>query len=129
MPFAATAAVTLLAILLYAATILLVGWARWRYGIRAPAISGHPIFERAYRVQANTLEQMPVFLPALWLAAWLHSDRIAALIGLAFVVFRVLYAVLYLRASESRGYAYAPGALCMLGLWVLATTGLLRNVL
>lgn len=120
-------AVTLLAILLYAATVLFVGWVRWRYDIKAPATTGHPRFDRAYRVQVNTLEQMPIFLPSLWLAAFYFSDRIAAIIGLAFIVFRILYAVLYLRAAESRGYAYAPGALCMLTLWSLAVWGLLRS--
>lgn len=122
------AAVTLLAVLLYAATILLVGWARWPYGIKAPATTGHPSFERTYRVQVNTLEQMPIFLPSLWLAALYFSDQIAAVIGLGFIAFRILYAVLYLRAAKSRGYAYAPGALCMLTLWSLAVWGLLRNV-
>lgn len=122
------AAVTLLAVLLYAATILLVGWARWRYGVRAPSIMGHPGFERAYRVQVNTLEQMPIFLPSLWLAAFYFSDQIAAVMGLGFIAFRILYAVLYLRAAKSRGYAYAPGALCMLALWSLAVWGLLRSV-
>ena len=124
MPLPYTAAVTLLTALLYAGCILLVGWARWRYGIKAPAIVGHPTFERAYRVQANSLEQMPIFLPSLWLAAWLYSDAIAAALGAAFIAFRLLYAVLYLRAAESRGIAYAPGALCMLALWILAVVGL-----
>lgn len=122
------AAVTLLAALLYAATVLLVGWARWRYGIKAPATTGHPSFERAYRVQVNMLEQMPIFLPSLWLAALYFSDQIAAVIGLAFIAFRILYAVLYLRAARSRGYAYAPGVLCMLALWLLAVWGFARSV-
>jgi len=118
------AAVTLLAALLYAGSILLVGWARWRYGVKAPSVSGHPVFERAHRVQANTLEQMPIFLPSLWLAAWLYSDAAAGAIGLLFIAFRVLYAVLYLANSEKRGWGYAPGALCMLALWILAVWGL-----
>lgn len=122
-----TAAVTLLAVLLYAASILLTGWARWRHGIKAPATTGHPGFERAYRVQVNTLEQMPIFLPSLWLAGFYFSDQIAAIIGLVFIAFRILYAVLYLRAAESRGFAYAPGALCMLALWFLAVWGVLRS--
>lgn len=128
MPFPLAAAVTLLTALLYAGCILLVGWARWRYGIKAPAIVGHPIFERAYRVQANTLEQIPVFLPSLWLAAWLYSDQVAAALGAAFIAFRILYAVLYLRAAQSRGIAYGPGALCMVVLWALAVIGLLARL-
>ncbi len=50
--------------------------------IKAPAISGHPDFERYFRVQANTLEWMPIFLPSLWLFALYVSDMGAAAIGL-----------------------------------------------
>ena len=125
MEFHLVAAVTLLTVLLYSGTILLVGLARWRHGIEAPAVTGHPAFERAYRVQTNTLEQMPVFLPSLWLAALYCSDTVAAILGLLFLLFRVLYAVLYLRASAHRGWGYVPGALCMLALWGLALLGLL----
>jgi glutathione S-transferase len=48
---------------------VLVGRARGLYGIKAPAVSGHEMFERAYRVQMNTLELMVVFLPALFIAS------------------------------------------------------------
>ena len=122
------AAVTLLSVLLYAGAILLVGLARWRHGIKAPSVTGHPAFERAYRVQINTLEQMPVFLPSLWLAALYYSDTVAAILGLLFLLFRVFYAVLYLHASKHRGWGYVPGALCMLALWVFAVLGLLENL-
>lgn len=118
-----TAAVTLLAGLLYAATIGMVGWARWRYGVKAPSMTGHPGFESFYRVQSNTLEQMPIFLPSLWLAAFYASDGIAAGIGLLFVAFRIVYAVLYLRTPNYRGFAYAPGAICMVALWAIAAWG------
>ncbi|MGE0152395.1 MAG: MAPEG family protein [Reyranellaceae bacterium] len=129
MPYPLAAAVTLLSALLYAATIVMVGRARWRYGIKAPAIAGHPAFERLHRVQANTLEQMPVFLPALWLAAITVSDALAAALGALFVAFRILYAVLYLRAAEARGYGYGPAALCMLALWGVAAWGVGRQLL
>ena len=64
-----TAAVTLLALLLYVIVSLNVGEARRKYGVRAPATTGNEHFERAYRVQMNTLEQMAFFLPSLWLCA------------------------------------------------------------
>ena len=63
------ALVTLLTVLLMFGTATAVGFARGKYGIKAPATSGHPAFERAFRVQMNTLEATMMFLPLLWLAA------------------------------------------------------------
>ena len=62
-----TAITTLFAILLYFYTVLLVIQARGRTGIKAPATTGDPEFERTFRVQMNTLEWMPILLPAMWL--------------------------------------------------------------
>ena len=59
-----TAAVTLLGLLLYFYMSLNVGRARVRFGVKAPATSGQPDFERVFRVHMNTLEWMPIFLPA-----------------------------------------------------------------
>jgi glutathione S-transferase len=64
-----TAIVTLLAVGFYLFTSLAVASARVKFGIKAPATAGHPDFERAFRVQMNTLESMPLFLPSLWLFA------------------------------------------------------------
>ena len=63
------ALVTLLTILLLFGTTVMTGRARGKYGIKAPATSGHPLYERAYRVQMNTIENSVLFLPTLWLAA------------------------------------------------------------
>ena len=71
--------------------LLRVSRARARTGIKAPATSGHPDFERAYRIQMNTLEGMPLFLPPLWLAAIYVDDRFAAVLGLVWIVGRFLY--------------------------------------
>ena len=65
-----TALVTCLSILCYLYTSILVSRARTAFGIKAPAVSGNPDFERAFRVQMNTLEWMPIFLPSLWLFAF-----------------------------------------------------------
>ena len=64
-----TALVTCLAILFYFFTIIQVSKARVAFGIKVPATSGNPDFERVFRVQMNTLEWMPIFLPSLWLFA------------------------------------------------------------
>jgi glutathione S-transferase len=67
--FHLTALVTCLAVLFYFYTSIRVSRARVAFGIKVPAISGNADFERVFRVQMNTLEWMPVFLPSLWLLA------------------------------------------------------------
>ena len=101
-----TALVTLLAVLFYLVTGLNVGRARHKYVIQAPATTGNPDFERAFRVQMNTLEWLPIFLPSLWLFAVYISDAGAAAIGLIWVIGRVLYFVGYIRAAEKRGVGF-----------------------
>jgi glutathione S-transferase len=106
------AIVSLLALLLYFYMGLRVGQARSKYGVVAPAVTGNPDFERAYRVQMNTLEWLPTFLVSLWLfaAAW-GSDLIAAAIGVVWVVGRILYLTGYSRAAEARGPGFGIQAL------------------
>ena len=70
MPHSFPALVTVLALVLYVACFIMVGRARGRFGIKAPSVTGAPEFERAFRVQQNTIEQLVVFLPALWLLLW-----------------------------------------------------------
>jgi glutathione S-transferase len=124
-----TATVTLVALLLYFVIIGSVATARGRYGIKAPAVTGNEYFERAYRIQMNTLEQMALFLPALWLYAVYVSDRGAAVGGLVWVVGRVIYALAYTRDPASRG----PGAMVTLfasvGLWLGAAYGVVRALI
>lgn len=102
-----TALVTCLAILFYFFTGVRVARARAAHGVKAPAIAGNPDFERVFRVQMNTLEWMPIFLPSLWLFAVYVSDPIAALLGLVWIAGRILYTTGYSRAAEKR----APGFL------------------
>jgi glutathione S-transferase len=124
-----TAAVTLVALLVYFLIIGAVATARTKYGIKAPAVTGNEHFERAYRVQMNTLEQMALFLPALWLYAAYVSDRGAAVGGLIWVVGRVIYALAYVLDPASRG----PGAMVTLlataGLWLGAAYGVVRALI
>jgi glutathione S-transferase len=84
------------------------GQARGRFGVAAPATVGHPIFERYFRVQQNTIEQLVIFLPALFLFAWFVSTRWAVLLGILFIVGRALYARGYVADPAKRG----PGFLC-----------------
>jgi glutathione S-transferase len=116
------AIVTLLALLVYFYMGLRVGQGRTKYNVPAPAVSGNPDFERAYRIQMNTLEWLPAFLVSLWLfaIAW-GSDLIAAAIGLVWIIGRILYLNGYSRAAEARG----PG----FGIQALATAVLLFGAL
>ena len=113
-----TALVTCLAILFYFFTGLQVGKARATYGIKAPAISGNPDFERVFRVQMNTLEWMPIFLPALWLFAIYLSDPIAAALGVVWIGGRVLYMTGYSQAAEKRERGFGIQALAVAVLWL-----------
>jgi len=113
-----TALVTLLAVLFYFFTSARVGRARLTLGIKAPATTGHPDFERAFRVQMNTLEAMPAFLPSLWLFAIYINDAIAALIGAVWIIGRIIYFIGYAKAAEKRGPGFGIQALAMIALWV-----------
>jgi glutathione S-transferase len=112
-----TALVTCLAILFYFFTSVRVAKARVALGVKLPAISGHPDFERVFRVQMNTLEWMPIFLPSLWLFAIYISDTVAAAIGLVWIAGRILYMTGYSRAVEKRGPGFAVQALAAAVLW------------
>jgi glutathione S-transferase len=113
-----TALVTCLAILFYFFTGIQVGKARKTFGIKAPAISGNPDFERVFRVQMNTLEWMPIFLPSLWLFAIYISDWLAALIGLVWIAGRVLYLIGYSQAANKRGPGFGIQAAAAGILWL-----------
>ncbi len=110
------AIVTLLALLLYFYMGLRVGGGRSKYGVEAPATSGNPDFERLFRVQMNTLEWLPIFIPALWLFAFAWNDLIASAIGLVWIVGRILYMTSYSKAAASRGPGFGIQALAALAL-------------
>jgi hypothetical protein len=86
------------------------GQVRGRLGIPAPAMTGAPEFERRLRVQENTIEQLVVFVPGLFLFAAYVSEPAAAGLGLVFIVGRALYARAYLLDPAKRG----PGFLITL---------------
>ena len=102
-----TALVTLLAVLFYFFTSTRVARARYKYGVKLPAISGNEDFERIFRVQMNTLEWLPIFLPSLWLFAIYIGDAIAAVIGLVWIAGRIVYMIGYTRSVPSRFPGFA----------------------
>src|SRR5271157_3661014 len=99
--------VTLLALLEYSILGVMVGQARQRYGVEAPATTGNPDFERYFRVHENTLESLIVFIPAVWIFSLTVSYHFGVALGLLFVIARIIYASGYLSAAAKR----APGAI------------------
>lgn len=95
-----------------------VGVARGKYNIAAPAVSGNEMFERVFRVHMNTLEQLVVFLPALWIFAAFISPLWAAVLGAIFIVGRAVYARTYVKDPKSRSPGFAMSALPVLALLV-----------
>src|SRR2546421_9288475 len=106
-----TALVTCLAISLYFFTSIRVSQARATFGIKVPSITGNPDFERVFRVQMNTLEWMPIFLPALWLFAIHIGDAAAAALGAVWIVGRILYWNGYRQAANKRSMGFTVQAL------------------
>ena len=123
------ALVVLLTIILQFGTVYAVGRARGKYDIKAPATSGHPAFERAYRVQMNTLENVAMFLPSLWLAVHYGYVLWAGVAGLVWVLGRVWYALAYLRDPKKRGSGYLVSMIGWAVLVVMAVLGLGRAML
>ena len=91
--------VIILALIEFLVFGLLVGQARQRYDVKAPATTGHPIFERYFRVHQNTMEQLVIFVPAIWFFGFYLSPTWAAILGVVFIIGRVVY---------MRGYVAEP---------------------
>ncbi len=101
-----TAVVSILALLVYFWMGIQVAGARRKSGIDAPTMVGHPILERAVRVQMNTLEWLPIFLTALWLFALYWNEMVAAALGVVWILGRVVYSTGYMAdpAKRSAGF-------------------------
>lgn len=102
MNLAYAAAASVLMLLFYFIVTANVGRMRRKTGLKAPAVTGHPDFERAYRVQMNTLEHMAVALPALWIYAAFGAPVWAAAAALLWLIGRIVYAVAYVRDPAQR---------------------------
>lgn len=118
--------VTLLALLQYFVFGFLVGRARGKYGVKAPAVTGDENFERVYRVQMNTLEVLVMFLPALWIAAHYVSPVVASGLGCIYLVGRLLYYQAYTSNPGKRGAGFILSALPTLILIAIGLVGAIR---
>lgn len=113
-----TALITVAALLVYLYSGWRVGGARRKFGVALPATTGNPDFERVFRAQMNTLEWLPIFLPLLWLFAFYIGDRSAAVLGLCWVVGRVLYINGYSTAVANRGPGFLVQSLTCIALLI-----------
>lgn len=117
--------IIVLALIEYMVISFRTGMARVRYGVQAPAISGHQMFERYFRVQQNTLEQIIVFIPALLCFSWTAENvdwpgyYIAAGLGVIWLIGRYVYFISYIRDPNTRMVGFlmtmAPSSLMLLG--------------
>ena len=124
LPYAAL--ITLLAIAVMFWTAINVGRARATYDVKAPATSGHEMFDRAYRVQMNTLESALMLLPALWVYAAFIGDTGAAVMGLTWVAGRIWYALAYQKDPAKRGGGFSLALLAIAGLWAGGLWGVVK---
>lgn len=120
----------LIALLQYLFFVFKTGFARNKYGVNAPKTAGNEVWERIYRVQQNTMEQLVLFIPGMLIFAEYVSQTWVAIPGVLYLVGRQLYLHLYVKDPKSRG----PGAILTIftnvalvlgGLigWVLVTLG------
>lgn len=119
-----TALITIAALLLYFIVTMKVGQARIKYNVLAPRTDGPEEFQRYFRVQMNTLEQIVLFLPLLWLAAVTVHDGLAAAIGLFWPVGRYIYARNYYRNPAKRGPGYMVGIATDMALLLISLYGI-----
>ena len=121
------AVVTLAALITYQGTAMAVGQARMQFGVKPPASTGPEEFERAMRVQQNTLEQLVFFLPTFWLAALLSNASLASLLGFIWVGGRIAYGVGYRRGAAQRGPGFGISFLSGAALLVMAIVGVINQ--
>jgi len=121
--------VTALAVLQFIAFGYKVAAARGRYGVAAPATSGNPVFERHFRVQANTLEQLVALIPGLYLFSAYFNPLIGAGLGVLYLIGRELYAASYVKDPARRGPGFGLTFLPIAALLLGGLGGAIRRVL
>ncbi|HEX4151284.1 MAG TPA: MAPEG family protein [Steroidobacteraceae bacterium] len=115
--------VTALALLQFLWFGFQVGRARERYGVKAPAVTGHEAFERHFRVQQNTLESLVIFVPATFLFSLYFNPLWAAALGVIYLLGRQVYAASYVKDPGKRGTGYALTLLPVLALIIGGLVG------
>jgi uncharacterized membrane protein YecN with MAPEG domain len=120
------AVITLLSLGILLWVAFIVGHYRKKCNVKAPATTGDPLFERAYRVQMNTIESAIVYLPALWLAARWGSWYVVVIAGALWIVGRIIYALAYLKDPAKRSLGFGISFAAVIFLIADAAIGLIR---
>jgi len=123
------AVVIVLALIEYVVFGMLVGRARGIYHVKAPAVAGHEVFERWFRVHQNTLELLVVFVPSIWLFGQYVDPTWAAVLGFVYIVARILYLLGYVSDPAKREIGFALSVLPIMVLLVGALWGAGRELL
>ncbi|HBL10076.1 MAG TPA: MAPEG domain-containing protein [Cyanobacteria bacterium UBA11162] len=118
--------VTVITLLVYLVLSVNVGRARRKYDVPPPQTSGNPDFERVFRVQQNTSEQLIAFLPSLWLFSLFVSPIWGAGIGLIWLIGRIIYAWGYYQAAEKRTIGFGINSLSIMVLLIGSLVGIIR---
>lgn len=127
--FPLTTLAVILALLVFFGVAAMVGQARAKFSVPAPQSSGHPEFDKRYRVQMNTLEQLALFLPAILLAAPVLGDAITAGLGLVWSIGRIVYARAYYGDPAKRSAGFMLTLLPTLVLIIAAVVGAVGTLL
>jgi glutathione S-transferase len=123
------ALITVLCVIVIAIAMFLVGRARGMHKINAPATTGHPDFERAFRAHQNTLEQAIMFLPLLWLATIYCNEQYAAYFGYAWLIGRLWYVFGYIAEAGKRSMGFLISSLAQLALLGMSLWGIVSQMM
>lgn len=123
-----TALATIAALLVYFSCFVLAARMRAKHRVEAPSMDGPEEFKRALRIQGNTLEQLALFLPSLWLFAIYVSPVWGAMLAAVWIAGRILYIVSYFRDPATRGLGFVTAGIASMTLLAGALVGIIARL-
>ena len=123
------AIITILALMQFVFFGIRVGQMRGKHGVKAPDMTGNPEFMRMFRIHQNTMEQLIVFIPALWIFVQYFDSKWGAAIGLIYIASRFVYYLGYLKDPKDRGRGFGIGFVTITVLLVGGIAGAVMQML